>query len=93
MMIDNGFIDAKTEEPSEGIIVYEEPQVVDLSVWTEHHLDVDAIYSEEDGKPVIYAFSKNRQFNNKLRIYMKANYVGKFILKGVSSDALNSFFL
>ena len=86
------YVEPDVKEELEGIMVYMQPQIVDLGLWTENHLDVDAIYSEEDGKAVIYAFSKSKAYNSKLRAYRQANYKNQVILKGVSSDGLNSIF-
>lgn len=86
------YVEPEVKEESEGIMVYIHPQVVDLGLWTEHHLDVDAIYNEEDGKRVIYAFSKSKEYNGKLRSYRRTYFKNQFILKGVSSNGLNSIF-
>ncbi len=86
------YIEPELEETSEGIMVYKQPQTVDLGLWSENHLDVDAIYNEKDGKAVIYAFSKSKEYNSKLRSYRKINFKDQFILKGVSSNGLNSIF-
>ena len=90
--ISTAYVEPDVKEESEGIMVYITPQVVDLGLWTENHLDVDAIYKEEDGKSVIYAFSKSKNYNSKLRSYRKTNFRDLVILKGVSSDGLNSIF-
>ena len=86
------YVEPDVKEETEGIMVYIKPQIVDLGLWTENHLDVDAIYNEEDGKPIIYAFSKNKNYNSKLRSYRRTRFKEQFILKGVSSDGLNSIF-
>ena len=86
------YTEPEAEEASEGIMVYKRPQTVDLGLWSENHLDLDAIYNEEGGKAVIYAYSKSKDFNGKLRSYRKSNFKDQFILKGVSSNGLNSIF-
>ena len=86
------YVEPDVKEASEGIMVYLTPQVVDLDLWTENHLDVDAIYNEKDGKSVIYALSKSKSYNSKLRSFRRTNFKDLFILKGVSSDGLNSIF-
>lgn len=90
--INRDYVEPDAEEASEGIMVYKQPQTVDLGLWSENYLDVDAIYNEEDGKAVIFAFSKSKDYNSKLRSYRKITYKDQFILKGVSSNGLNSIF-
>ena len=90
--LNRDYIEPDAEEASEGIMVYKQPQTVALGLWSENHLDIDAIYNEEDGKVVIFAFSKSKDYNSKLRTYRKTNYKDQFILKGVSSNGLNSIF-
>ena len=78
-------------EPQEGIFEYSTPQTVSTELWLNEHLDCDAIIDNYGSTIVVYAFTRDPNFNYELKQYKKKrNYNAQHILRGISSDGLNS---
>ena len=82
-----------TTQPETGIFEYTEPLTISTEEWANSHLDCDAIVDDNGGTIVVYAFTMEPKYNRALEGYKKKQkYANQYILKGVSSDALNSLF-
>ena len=79
-------------ETETGIFEYPEPQIVSTEEWANNHLDCDAIVDDNGSSIVVYAFTMEPRYNYALEGYKKKKYNSQYILKGVSSDGLNSLF-
>lgn len=85
-------MNTQEKEIETGIYEFLNPWEVDAGEWLENHLDCDAIIDDLGTKIVVYAYTRNPQFNRKLSDYRKESYSGKTILRGISSVGLNSIF-
>ena len=81
-----------TVESQTGIIEFTNPQEVDAGEWMESHLDCDTIMDDLGQKLLVYAYSREPRYNRALEDYHKLKYSRHLILKGISSDGLNSIF-
>ena len=80
-------------EPETGIFEYMPPQTISKEKWLNEHLDCDAIIDNLGQMIVVYAFTKDPEYNFALGLfYKKKNYTTQQILMGISSDGLNSLF-
>ena len=58
--------------------------------WANEHLDCDAIIDYYGSSIVVYAFTIDPEYNSLLGDYRKKKYRNQKILKGISSNGLNS---
>ena len=80
-------------EAETGIFEYTTPQTVSTEAWINEHLDCDAIIDNHGSTIVVYAFTIDPEYNFELKQYKrKKNYKDQHILRGISSDGLNSLF-
>ena len=80
-------------EAQKGIFEYTEPQTVNTEEWLNSHLDCDAIIDDHDSTIVVYAYTTDPKYNYALEKYKKKkDFSGQYILRGISSDGLNSLF-
>lgn len=80
-------------EAEKGIFEYKEPQTVNTEEWLNNHLDCDAIIDDHDNTIVVYAYVTDPRYNCALEGYKKKkDYKKQYILRGISSDGLNSLF-
>ena len=77
-------------EPKKGIFVFLTPQTVDTGKWANEHLDCDAIIDNHGNTIVVYAFTVDPKYNGSLGDFRKEKYSGQKILRGISSNGLNS---
>lgn len=75
-----------------GIFEFKEPQECDAGQWLEQHLDCDAIVDDKGKRILVYAFTVNPAYNGDLADYRQEKYADQFVLRGISSDGLNSIF-
>ena len=86
-------INSSVTEPETGIFEYTPPQTISKERWVNEHLDCDAIIDNLGSTIVVYAFTRDPEYNYDLKIYFKKkNYTNQQILRGISSDGLNSLF-
>ena len=79
-------------EVQQGIFEFTSPKEVDTDQWLEDHLDCDTIADYNGSKIVVYAFTLDPKYNYALKGYRKTKKLdNQQILKGISSDGLNSF--
>lgn len=80
-------------ETQEGIFEFTSPQKISTEKWIKEHLDCDAIIDNLGSSIIVYAFTRNPKYNYALVGYKKEkNYKKQHILRGISSDGLNSLF-
>ena len=84
--------DSVLTEPQKGIFEYSHPQEVDTGEWMENHLDCDTIMDDLGQTLLVYAFTREPQYNLELENFQQKKYGKHYILKGISSDGLNSIF-
>ena len=78
-------------EPQEGIFEFTIPQKIGTEKWAREHLDCDAIIDNLGNYIIVYAFTRNPRFNFALEGFKRKNNFNKqHILRGISSDGLNS---
>ncbi len=77
-------------ETQTGIFEFESPQTVETGAWASDHLDCDAIIDNLGGSIVVYAYTREPRYNGALRDLRKTKYNKQKILRGISSDGLNS---
>ena len=78
-------------EPETGIFEYTPPQTISKERWINEHLDCDAIIDNLGQNIVVYAFTRNPEYNYNLSVYYKKkNYTTQHILMGISSNGLSS---
>lgn len=77
-------------ETQTGIFEFITPQEVNASEWMENHLDCDTIMDDKGQTLIVYAFTMESKYNSTLADYRKKKYGKHYILKGISSNALNS---
>ena len=72
-------------------IQFDSPQKISTELWANEHLDCNAIIDDLGSYIVVYAFTRDPKYNYALTKYKKEkNYTKQFILRGISSDGLNS---
>ena len=80
-------------EAREGIFEFKSPQMISTEQWAKEHLDCNAIIDDLGNHIVVYAFTKEPKYNYALSLYKEEkHYTKQFILRGISSDGLNSLF-
>lgn len=80
-------------EAQEGIFEFTSPQKISTEQWANEHLDCNAIIDDLGSYIIVYAFTQDPKYNYALSIFKKEkNYTKQFILRGISSDGLNSLF-
>ena len=80
-------------EPVTGIFEYNPPQTMSKEKWLNEHLDCDAIIDNLGQTIVVYAFTRDPEYNYELTQYKRSHdFFGQHILMGISSDGLNSLF-
>ena len=80
-------------EPETGIFEYTSPQTISKEIWLNEHLDCDAIIDNLGQTIVVYAFTLDPEYNYELKQYKRShNFPTQQILRGISSDGLNSLF-
>ena len=85
--------DAAITEPETGIFEYIPPRTISTETWLNEHLDCDAIIDNLGSNIIVYAFTRDPEYNFELKQYKKSkNYAKQHILRGISSDGLNSLF-
>lgn len=78
-------------ETQEGIFEFDSPQKISTELWANEHLDCNAIIDDLGSYIVVCAFTRDPKYNYALTKYKKEkNYTKQFILRGISSDGLNS---
>ena len=77
-------------EAQEGIFEFTNPQTIDTGIWANEHLDCDAIIDNHGSTIVVYAFTLNAKYNSALGDYRRRKYTNQKILRGISSNGLNS---
>lgn len=78
-------------EVQQGIFEFTSPKEVNTDQWLEEHLDCDTIADYNGSTIVVYAFTLEPKYNYALKGYRKSKKLDKQqILKGISSDGLNS---
>ena len=78
-------------EVQQGIFIYTPPKEVNTGQWLEDHLDCDTIADYNGSTIKVYAFTLDPKYNFALKGYRKRNKLDKQqLLKGISSDGLNS---
>lgn len=78
-------------ETQTGIFEFTCPLTISMEKWINEHLDCDAIIDNLGSTIVVYAFTREPQYNYALERYKKKkNYLKQHILRGISSDGLNS---
>lgn len=77
-------------EIQKGIFEFTNPQTIDTGKWANEHLDCDAIIDNHGSTIVVYAFTLDPKYNSSLSDYRKQKYNNKKILRGISSNGLNS---
>lgn len=79
-----------TIEAQTGIFEYTIPITIDTGVWANDHLDCDAIIDNLGSNIVVYAFTREPKYNSALKEYRKQKFSSQKILRGISSNGLNS---
>ena len=80
-------------ETQKGIFEFISPQKISTEKWINEHLDCDAIIDNLGSTIIVYAFTQNPEYNHALVGYKKKkNYKDQHILRGISSDGLNSLY-
>ena len=79
-------------EVKTGIFEFKSPQERDAGEWLEQHLDCDTIVDDLGKYIVVYAYTTDPAFNGALSDYQQEKYSGQYVLRGISSDGLNSIF-
>ena len=77
-------------ETKPGIFEFSMPQEVEAGQWMADHLDCDTIIDDHGKKLLVYAFVVKPEFNFELEKLQEKKYKSQYILKGISSDGLNS---
>ncbi|MCR5788902.1 MAG: hypothetical protein K6G83_03355 [Lachnospiraceae bacterium] len=78
-------------ETQTGIFEYTTPQTISTEKWINEHLDCNAIIDNQGSTIVVYAFTQDPKYNHALGEYFKQkNFKNQHILRGISSDGLNS---
>ena len=77
-------------EVQNGIFEFDVPMKIDAGKWANEHLDCDAIIDNLGSTIVVYAFTRESRFNSALSNYRRKKYSGQKILRGISSNGLNS---
>ena len=77
-------------ESQTGIYEFVKPKTMDTGEWANEHLDCDAIIDYYGSSIVVYAFTIDPEYNSLLGDYRKKKYRNQKILKGISSNGLNS---
>ena len=77
-------------EVQEGIFEFSSPQTIDTGEWANSHLDCDAIIDNHGSTIVVYAYTCKSKYNGALRNYRNTKYKNQKILRGISSNGLNS---
>ena len=73
-----------------GIFEFADPQIMDTGKWANEHLDCDAIIDNYGSTIVVYAFTMDPKYNSSLGDYRRKKYQNQKILRGISSNGLNS---
>ena len=80
-------------EAKEGIFEYTSPQKISTEQWANEHLDCNAIIDDLGSYIIVYAFTRDPNYNSALTKYkQEKKYTKQYILRGISSDGLNSLF-
>ncbi len=78
-------------EVQKGIYEFVTPKEFDTEQWLEDHLDCDTVADYLGNTIVVYAFTLDPEYNHDLKGYRKSKRLdNQRILKGISSDGLNS---
>ena len=77
-------------EAKKGIFVFQTPQTMDTGKWATEHLDCDAIIDNHGSTIVVYAFTVDPKYNGSLGDFRKEKFGKQKILRGISSNGLNS---
>lgn len=78
-------------EVQQGIFEFTTPLEVDTDKWLEEHLDCDTIADYNGNNIIVYAFTLEPKYNHALKAFRKTRKLdSQHILKGISSDGLNS---
>lgn len=77
-------------EPQKGIFEFTTPQTIDTGKWANEHLDCDAIIDNHGSMIVVYAFTVDPKYNSALGDFRRKKYRSQKILRGISSNGLNS---
>ena len=77
-------------ESQTGIFEFVIPQTIDTGKWANDHLDCDAIIDNHGSTIVVYAFTIDPKYNSSLGDYRRKKYRNQKILRGISSNGLNS---
>ena len=78
-------------EVQKGIFAFTTPKEIRTEKWLEEHLDCDTIVDNFGSTIIVYAFTLEPKYNYALKEYRKHKKLEKkHILRGISSDGLNS---
>ena len=79
----------ETIEAQTGIFEFTKPMTIDIGTWANDHLDCDAIIDNHGSTIVVYAFTREPQYNSALKDYRRQKFSAQKILRGISSNGLD----